>query len=92
MTIIRWMRRTTTGRCRIWVIRVTLTARHHFRSSPISRHFQYPSARLIPTAAAHDSSCPRKSAKRVFALDVAGIHVLFFLEGKGVDGRDEARP
>jgi hypothetical protein len=28
MTIIRWMRRTTTGRCRIWVNRVTLTTRH----------------------------------------------------------------
>jgi hypothetical protein len=30
-------------------------------------------------------SCPGKSAKRVFALDVPGIHV--FLCSNGVDGR-----
>jgi hypothetical protein len=43
-----------------------------------------------------EPSSPRKSAKRVFALDVAVIHVLLSLFGdKDVDGRDkpgQARP
>ena len=34
------------------------------------------------------SSCPAKSAKRVFALDVPGIHVLASFQQKDVDGRD----
>jgi hypothetical protein len=35
------------------------------------------------------SSCPAKSAKRVFALDVPGIHVLAVSrQRKDVDGRD----
>jgi hypothetical protein len=38
------------------------------------------------------SSCPGKSAKRVFALDVSGVHVLWCSSKKDVDGRDEARP
>ena len=35
------------------------------------------------------SSCPGKSAKRVFAPDVPGIHVLTTSGKKGVDGRDK---
>jgi hypothetical protein len=35
---------------------------------------------------------PGKSAKRVFTLDVPGIHVPLHLNKKDVDGRDEARP
>jgi hypothetical protein len=34
------------------------------------------------------SSCPAKSAKRVFALGVPGIHVLSSSSKKNVDGRD----
>jgi hypothetical protein len=43
MTIIRWMRRTTTGRCRIWVIRVVFT---HSRSLPV---FPYKQTCRAPT-------------------------------------------
>ncbi len=35
------------------------------------------------------SSCPGRSAKRVFALDVPGIHVLNVVQQKDVDGRDK---
>src|SRR5438309_436652 len=35
------------------------------------------------------SSCPGRSAKRVFALDVPGIHVFLAVERKDVDGRDK---
>ena len=33
-----------------------------------------------------------RASWRVMPAPVAGIHVLFFLEGKAADGRDEARP
>jgi len=36
-----------------------------------------------------NSSCPGKSAKRVFALDVPGIHVLVAFKKEDVDGRDK---
>src|SRR3954464_13877254 len=34
-------------------------------------------------------SCPGRSAKRVFALDIPGIHPLKCCRRKGVDGRDK---
>jgi len=34
-------------------------------------------------------SCPGSSAKRVFALDVLGIHALPPAKKEGVDGRDK---
>jgi hypothetical protein len=34
-------------------------------------------------------SCPGKSAKRVFTLDVPGIHALTLSPKKDVDGRDK---
>jgi hypothetical protein len=44
----------------------------------------------ISFGATPSASCPGKSAKRVFALDVPGIHVFSFLGVKeGVDGRDK---
>ncbi len=44
--------------------------------------------RLDIGALCRSSSCPGSSAKRVFALDVQGIHVLAASK-KDVDGRDK---
>jgi hypothetical protein len=71
---------------------LTVNQRAKFKSPAVRRAFCSAWVdRRTPMKPLHPLSCPRKNAKRVFARDVAVIHVLLWPAIKDVDGQGHRR-